>query len=147
MLIKFIVVTVSALGQSAIYGMMCQYVLKAISPSTQTIMCFNMYTSTASTTRILKCGIFIITTMYDNDGYLFWFKLCIPNQSHPYWNQIPNCTIFILWDTWHAFECIMHSPQNLPEGNYLLLLIPQHSFLLYSLKLWIRTTDERSGII
>ena len=131
--------------------MMYQYVSKAISLSTKTFICSNMYTSTASSTRTLKIGIFIITTMYDNDGYLFRFKLCIPNQSHPYWNQSTNCTIFILWDTWHAFECTDAFSSELTRRKLFVVtyffIHPHHSSLLYSLKLRIRTTDERSGII
>ena len=92
--------------QSAMYGMMHHYILKATSLSTKNFTCINIYTSTASSTCTLKYGNSITTTMYDNADYLFRYKLCIPNQSHPYWNQSTNCTVFILWDTWHAFECI-----------------------------------------
>ena len=92
--------------QSAMYGMMHHYILKATSLSTKNFTCINIYTSTASSTCTLKYGNSITTTMYDNADYLFRYKLCIPNQSHPYWNQSTNCTVFILWNTWHAFECI-----------------------------------------
>lgn len=122
---------VCVLGQSAMYGMMCQYVLKAISLRTKICICFNMYTSTASSTCTRKCGISIITTMYDNDGYLFRYKLCIPNQPHPYWNQSTNCTVFILWDTWHAFECIDAFSSELVRRK--LSIVTYSSTLLFAL--------------
>ena len=128
------------------YGMMHHYILKATSLSTKNITCINICTSTASSTCTLKYGNSITTTMYDNADYLFRYKLCIPKQSHPYWNQSTNCTIFILWDTWHAFECIMHPPQNLPEGNYLLLLIFSSILITPLLLFQITNTDDGRAI-